>query len=119
MPASTSAPLSRTGPPRAKPSCQLAPDPCYVKTSPIIDPKAFGFFTLGQLCEYLNIEDRQNVRDVTVHAGAPYVTRGRETWFPMDLWAEWLRTIHVRSTPTVELEPTTIPLLGATVRNSV
>lgn len=106
--------------PFAKPSgnplrCDLpaAAKSCAGKPSLIIDPKVFGFFTLSQLCKYLDIADRQNVRDVTVRAGAHYIVRGRETWFPVDLWAEWLRSIAVRETPTETSEPLILPLLGA------
>ena len=106
--------------PFAKPSANpirrelpAATESRVAKASPIIDPKAFGFFTLSQLCEYLEIADRQNVRDVTVRAGAPYVVRGRETWFPVDLWAEWLREIHVREKPDGAGEPLILPLVGA------
>ncbi len=92
---------------------------CGAKSSLVIDPKAFGFFTLSQLCDYLDIVDRQNVRDVTVRAGAPYILRGRETWFPVDLWAEWLREIHIREKPTIVGEPLILPLLGAPPANSL
>lgn len=59
----------------------------------------WGWFTLTELQERLNIADRGNLRANTVGRGAPHVCIGREIVFAESSFADWLRGREAAKTP--------------------
>lgn len=62
------------------------------------------WFTLTELQERLNIDQRHNLRKSILDRGAPHVIIGRETVFATELFVDWIKAnSQIKPTPEGEI----------------